>query len=144
MSLGAVGAVSLDNSSSGFKEDFSHGSSVLDDGAMVDLHNGSGMLDDLGTDHPGYSKPENQLNFGISMGINFAGLGFSKGLARGILYKEVQEKLITGFIPSIKAYGKTIAEKTFDSEYGKIGKICKSYINNVIENFLIGYVENRC
>ena len=23
---------------------------------------GSGMLDDLGTDHPGYAKPENQLN----------------------------------------------------------------------------------
>ncbi len=78
------------------------------------------------------------------MGLNFAGLGFSKSLARGILYKEVQEKLITGFIPSIKAYRKTIAEETLDSEYGKIGKICKSYINNVIENFLIEKIENRC
>ena len=74
---------------------------------------GSGMLDDLGTDHPGYAKPENQLNFGISMGLNFAGLGFSKGLARGVLYTEVQEKLVTGCIPSIKAYGKTIIDETF-------------------------------
>ncbi len=144
MSLGAVSAVSLDNSSSGFKEDFSYGSSVLDDGAMVDLHNGSGMLDDLGTDHPGYAKPENQLNFGISMGLNFAGLGFSEGFARGVLYKEVQEKLITGFVPSIKAYGKTIVEETLESDYGKIGSICGSYIDTLLENFLIGYVENRC
>ena len=105
---------------------------------------GSGMLDDLGTDLPGYAKPENQLNFGISMGLNFAGLGFSEGFARGVLYKEVQEKLITGFVPSIKAYGKTIADETLGKEYGKIGGICKSYINTVIENFLIEKIENRC
>ena len=101
---------------------------------------GSGMFDDIGTDHPGYAKPENQLNFGISMGINFAGLGFSEGLARGVLYKEVQEKLITGFIPSIKAYGKTIFEEALYNKYGKISTLCTSYIQNVFQSFLFDYL----
>ena len=56
---------------------------------------GSGMLDDLGTDHPGYSKPENQLNFGISMGLNFFGGATSKGILRG---KSYFDNLLSNFI----------------------------------------------
>ena len=104
---------------------------------------GSGMFDDLGTDHPGYAKPENQLNFGLSMGLNFIGGGLSKGVARGILYDEISEKLVTGFVPSIKAYGKTIVDETLINKYGKIGAISKSYFegllyNSIFDNFLRG------
>lgn len=97
---------------------------------------GSRMLDDIGTDHPGYAKPENQLNFGISMGLNFAGLGFSEGFARGVLYKEVQEKLITGFIPSIKEYGKTIIDETFWDNKNMLTGTAKEYFINIIENYI--------
>ena len=94
------------------------------------------MFDDLGTDHPRYAKPENQLNFGISMGLNFIGGGTSQGIMRGILYKEVQEKLVTGFVPSIKAYGKTIMDETLINKHGKIGAVTESYLENLGVNFL--------
>ena len=103
---------------------------------------GSGMFDDLGTDHPGYAKPENQLNFGLSMGLNFVGLGASEGLARGVLYKEVQEKLVTGFVPSIKAYGKTIMDESLGKGNAKISTVIWAYVENsvilAIENSING------
>ena len=106
---------------------------------------GSGMLDDIGTDHPGYSKPENQLNFGISMGLNFIGLKGSEGFLKGILYKEFQENLVTGFIPSIKSYGKDIFEQTFINKFGRMGKIGKTYLLTLIENQIISdLILNRC
>ena len=70
------------------------------------------------------------------MGLNFIGGGMSKGLARGILYGEVREKLVTGFVPSIKAYGKTIVDETLINKYGKLGAVTKSYLENLTYNFL--------
>ncbi|ADC47975.1 hypothetical protein mru_2125 [Methanobrevibacter ruminantium M1] len=97
---------------------------------------GSGMFDDLGTDHPGYAKPENQLNFGLSMTLNFLGLGGSEGFLRGVLYNEVQEKLVVGFVPSIKAYGKTIIKETFYDDNGVLAGVAKSYFDNILQNIL--------
>ena len=51
----------------------------------------SGMFDDLGTDHPGYAKPENQLNFGVSMSINLLGLGASEGFIKGVLQMKFEK-----------------------------------------------------
>ena len=104
---------------------------------------GSGMFDDLGTDHPGYAKPENQLNFGLSMGLNFIGGGLSKGVARGILYDEISEKLVTGFIPSIKAYGKTIVDETLINKHGKIAAILESYFEEIWISYFIDLFINN-
>ncbi len=77
------------------------------------------------------------------MGLNFAGLGFSEGFARGILYKEVQEKLITGFVPSIKAYGKTIIDETFWDNKNILSGIAKEYLKNLFEGFIFDNLLRR-
>lgn len=56
----------------------------------------SGLLDNLGTSNPGYSKIENWADFGLSMGLNFMGAGVAKSAAK----------------PVVTAIGKTVFTST--------------------------------
>ena len=54
----------------------------------------------------------------------------------GILYNDVREKLVVGFAPSIKAYGKTIIQETFYEDNGVLAGITKNYFENILQNYL--------